>query len=72
MRALEADAREVVPEDVVGLLEGAPRDREGRRHRPPHADLLRPLTREKQRDQSRATQQRNRFSVTPDSSCDGD
>ena len=50
-RALEAQAREVVPEQVVGLLECAAGRGEGLRERVSHADLLRPLAGEEQSDQ---------------------
>ncbi len=49
--ALEAEAREVEAEEVVGLLERPTGDREGLRERLAHAHLLRPLAGEEQRDQ---------------------
>ncbi len=72
VRALEADAREVVAEEVVGLLERAAGGREGLGQRPSHADLLRSLTREEQRDQGETSlpQRNGSIDLMPDSSYD--
>ena len=52
---LEADAREVVPEEVVRLLEGASCSGERIAEGLAHADFLRALSGEQERDQSWAS-----------------